>query len=123
MITRDDFFDKYHIAANEMEDLGFSWANLTAIHKDFSGKRAMYRSLLDQFQKAYLDSLLLAGEGERPVVHSPHSRVKDLEHLIAKAVRRRREHSKKCRSMDVSNYERFFTALAGVRCLLLFKAD
>lgn len=123
MITRDRFLDKYHITADEMADSGFSWDELTAIYDDFSGKREVYRGLLDKFQKDYLDPLLLAGEGERPVVHSLHSRVKDPEHLMAKAVRRKCENFKKYRSMDASNYERFFTDLAGVRCLLLFKAD
>lgn len=123
MITCDGFLDKYHITADEMKDSGFSWNDLTAIYEDFSVKRAMYRDVLDQFQKDYLDPLLLAGEDERPVVHSLHSRVKDPEHLMAKAVRRRRENFKKYSSMDASNYERFFTDLAGVRCLLLFKAD
>lgn len=123
MITCNDFLDKYHITSDEMADSGFSWDELMAIHEDFSRKREGYRNLLDQFQRDYLDPLLLAGEGERPVVHSLHSRVKDPEHLMAKAVRRRRENFKKYRGMDVSNYERFFTDLAGVRCLLLFKAD
>lgn len=123
MITRDRFLDKYHITAEEMKDSELSWDDLTAIYDDFSGKQEVYQGQLDRFQKDYLDSLLLAGEGERPVVHSLHSRVKDPEHLMAKAIRRRRENFKKYRSMDASNYERFFTDLAGVRCLLLFKAD
>lgn len=123
MITYDEFCSKYRITDDMMTASGLSWDDLTAMYVDFSGKANQYERILGEFQEVYLGPLLRSKADERPVVHSLHSRVKDPEHLIAKAVRKKIENFKKYEAMNAGNYEKFFTDLAGVRCLLLFKAD
>ena len=74
-----------------MREAGFAWDDQVVMHDDFTGKTGLYESVKRRFQAEYLDCLLQAGGDERPVVHSLRGRVKDPEHLIAKAVRKKAE--------------------------------
>ena len=119
----EEFKQKYCITDDMIANSGLTWEDLIAIQQDFTNKAADYSKILDEFKEKYLNDALVEKDGERAPVHAIRTRVKNPEHLMAKAVKKKLSNFKKYEHMDADNYERFFTDLAGLRCLLLFKAD
>ena len=117
MISKEELLKKYNISEAEFVAADISWEALEYIYNDFSSKRDYYQEKLIRFEKEYL--LNIEGAG----IHSYRTRVKDSEHLIVKIIRKKQENYRKYKNLDQSNYEKFLTDLAGIRCFILFKED
>ena len=101
-----------YLSPESLIKAGITWEELSAIEQDFEKK------LSDYEQAAHgITNVLLKTAG----VHSVRYRVKNPKHLLKKVVRKRC--NDKERVIDLENYEREITDLAGVRVLHLFKSD
>lgn len=117
MITKEELLEKYNLSEEEFEAADISWEDLKFIYDDFSDKKNLYKEILGDFEKHYLDNISEKG------IHSYRTRIKDPEHLIVKIIRKRQENLKKYNQLNRNNYEKFLTDLIGIRCFILFKTD
>ena len=117
MIDKKSLLEKYRISEDYFTAADIEWEDLEYIYNDFSKKIAKYEEISKDFQQEHLSKLSEAG------IHSIRSRVKDPEHLVVKVIRKRQVNTRKYQKLSKDNYEKFFTDLIGIRCLVLFKSD
>lgn len=109
-----EFCKKYNISEERFRESLVSWKCLSLIAEDYNIKRNGH---MDTVRK-YADNLQ-----QCQYVHSLSYRVKDVEHLIEKIIRKNPKSLAKGNSISVSNYENIITDMMGIRVLLLFKED
>lgn len=109
---RRAFLEKYRLAPDAFEKSGVTWADLMGIKAAYEGLRVRL-----QPTASYVAQLI----GQVPEAHSLKVRIKDVEHLLAKVVRKRLDRPE--RVIDVGNYREVITDLVGVRVLHLFKRE
>jgi putative GTP pyrophosphokinase len=109
---RADFLRRYGFTEEQFKQTGLEWEVLDQIRKHHTG---MLQEL--QTTAAYVVERLQTV----PEVHSLKSRIKDADHLVAKAIRKRSED--RDIAIDCTTYENSITDLVGVRVLHLFKDD
>lgn len=114
-ISKDNFFEKYHIP--EDGKYVVNWDHLNEIHTHFLSIRETLTTQAD-----FIANTLRASK----TIHTVRSRVKDPEHLIAKIIRKtpqRREQKGEDFCFTVDNYQDEITDLIGVRAIHIFKED
>ncbi|GIO42282.1 RelA/SpoT domain-containing protein [Paenibacillus apis] len=114
-ISKDEFFEKYHIPEESKEIV--NWDQLNEIHTHFLSIRESLTTQADFIA----NTLRVNGK-----IHTVRSRVKDPEHLIAKIIRKvpqRREQKEKDFCFTVDNYQDEITDLIGVRAIHIFKDE
>jgi ppGpp synthetase/RelA/SpoT-type nucleotidyltranferase len=109
-----EFLAKNNITDADWTNSGCTWDTLSAIADD-------YRSHLDTLRDT---AAFFANRVQTiPHVHSVRWRIKDVDHLLEKIIRKSASGSDKYKSISTLNYKSVVTDLLGVRCLHLFKSD
>ena len=111
---KKDFCKKYNISEDRFRESLVSWDGLSLIAEDYNSKRNEH---MDTVRK-YADNIQRC-----QYVHSLSYRVKDVEHLIEKIIRKNPKFLEKGDSISLSNYEKIITDMMGIRVLILFKED
>lgn len=110
----DNFLERHHISKEKWEKTGLSKDLLSAIAVDYEKNTPIFN------ESAQFLANLLQKCGQ---AHSVRSRIKNVEHLIAKIIRRRIEGEEKYVKIDPTNYSMIITDLIGIRVLHLFKNE
>lgn len=111
---RQRFLLKYNISQDRFRKSLLSWDTLREIADDFEVHRNEH---VDTVQEYALAIQQCSG------VHSLSFRVKDVEHLIEKIIRKNEKYAANGNSITKNNYKEYITDLMGLRVLLLFKED
>jgi Uncharacterized protein conserved in bacteria len=112
-IERDAFLKKYKIKDDFLRS-NISWNELQEIADD-------YERLMPEFQKIavnYVNQL-----NALPEVHSVRFRLKDIEHLIEKIIRKSIEYEETNSVYNIETYLYEITDIIGIRALYVFKSD
>ncbi len=111
-----DFLSENRIGTETWRKANVSWDLLTAIAQEHLSRQVELR------QTAEMCARILQG---LPKVHSVRWRVKDVDHLVEKIIRKRAEGgaNNKYLEIEVRNYHEIVTDLVGLRALHLFKDD
>jgi len=107
-----DFYSRYNLSDESLEDAGLKWTELTAIRKDYES----LNDTLDAVGRFVVDQMISS-----PVIHSINYRLKATDHLLEKIVRKRSENRQ--RIITKENYRTEIKDLIGIRALHLFKED
>lgn len=114
VISKEDFLRINNISEEYWERSGACWENLQAIKHDYLAAieslkefAAMYARVIQQYDH----------------VHSVRWRVKDVDHLLLKIIRKSHEGAEKYKNICVENYRSVLTDLVGIRALHLYKED
>jgi len=115
-MERIGFLNRNKISSEDWDRASIEWQELLAIKDDYLLRK---RQLEDAAE--YVVKTVQGFEG----VHSVRWRVKDVEHLLEKIIRKRCEEkvSKKYQTICAGNYFSVVNDLIGVRALHLFKSD
>jgi Uncharacterized protein conserved in bacteria len=110
----DAFLERTHIRHDEWERAGLDWEDLRRVAADYEAHSAYHRDTAEMFARA----------AQRfDAVHSVRWRVKHVDHVLKKIVRKRASDSAKYADINASNYFEKITDLVGVRLLHLFKDE
>lgn len=115
-VSLSDFLKKNRISSPIWDQADVSWNLLASIAEDY----------LDRQSELAMTAELCARVMQKlPAVHSVRWRVKDVEHLLEKIVRKRATagNGSKYLAISVDNYYEVVTDLVGLRALHLFKDD
>lgn len=113
-VTEGDFKLRNNISAHDWEISGCKWDELVAIANDYIQRRRFLEETAQFFAKVIQTFT---------AVHSVRWRVKDVEHVLEKIVRKRTSKERKYIDINASNYFLKMTDLIGVRALHLFKDE
>lgn len=115
-LTREQFLEKKRISEEVWEKSGCDWAVLRAIADDHVASHESLVATAELFARTLQ---------RMDAVHSVRFRVKDVEHLLEKIVRKcaEDEPKEKYKAISVDNYHQVVTDLVGIRALHLFKDD
>jgi len=112
--TIKKFLDDNLLSEQDWIDSGCIWSELEAIKSDY----------LDRTEELNKTAEFCAGIIQKiPDVHSVRWRVKDVDHVLKKIVRKKAEKKPKYDAISVANYHEIITDLIGVRALHLIKED
>ena len=110
----EDFLADNRITEEKWRASGLTWEELVSIGVDHE----------KQLSHLEATAALMASVVQRfTSVHSVRWRVKDVEHLLSKIVRKRAGGSQKYAAISAENYSEIVTDLIGMRALHLFKSD
>ncbi len=107
----NSFLDKMKISKEDFQKSGVQWKTLKAIKK-------AYKDRVKQYEKIALGYVEELSSFEN--VHTVRYRVKDVDHLLEKIIRKTLEGED---DITVDNYAEKITDIVGVRVLYVFKSD
>ncbi len=111
-MRKNDFYSRYNLSDDILEDADIDWADLKAVKKEYE----KLHETLDAVGRFVIDQMISS-----PVIHSINYRLKDSEHLLEKIIRKKCEN--KNRIINVDNFRTEIKDLIGIRALHLFKED
>ncbi len=109
--------EKYGYNESDLSEADISFEELELIAKDYQKNEQVLRDCVKSFIDEYLYDTEKAG------IHSYRYRIKEIDHLLEKVVRKRKENHKKFEKLDYTNYYKFMTDLIGVRVFFLYRED
>ena len=109
---RNAFLDRFKISRGKFAKATISWNTISDIEADFIRNESEFTRKV----KACADCLQKC-----EYVHSLNYRVKNVEHLIEKIIRKNPDRIKNGTCITASNYRQQITDLMGVRVVLLYK--
>ena len=113
-LKQEEFLARNRISPETWKSATIPWDKLIAIGADHESQAEHLRDSAE----------LIARVIQRfDAVHSVRWRVKDVEHLLEKIVRKRSEKNPKYQDIDATNYFEIVTDLVGIRALHLFKDE
>lgn len=107
----NSFLDKMKISKEDFQKSGVQWKTLKAIKK-------AYKDRVKQYEKIALGYVEELSSFEN--VHTVRYRVKDVDHLLEKIIRKTLEGED---DITVDNYAEKITDIVGIRVLYVFKSD
>lgn len=115
-MTQDEFLTKKDISKQEWEEASIEWKALVEIAQDFCMRQEHFESNAE-----YISARLRTFPG----VHSVRWRIKNIDNLLKKIVRKKLDPNshKKWKDVNVNNYLKVVTDLIGVRALHLIKEE
>jgi putative GTP pyrophosphokinase len=113
-ISLEVFLRRNGITEEIWKQSGCDWTSLVAIARDHEAHYDHLQESAGLFAKVIQ---------KLPRVHSVRWRVKDLEHLLAKIVRKKADGAQKYATITTENYHQLVTDLVGIRALHLFKDE
>lgn len=113
-LSEAEFKKRNSISNSDWEKSECKWEELTAIANHYIQSQKFLEETAQFFAKVIQTF---------SAVHSVRWRVKDVEHVLEKIVRKRAKKEKKYANIDISNYFLIVTDLIGVRALHLFKDE
>ncbi|MBI9097564.1 MAG: RelA/SpoT domain-containing protein [Spirochaetaceae bacterium] len=111
-MRKNDFYVKYNLSDEILENAGTNWTELKSIKKEYE----KMQETLDAVGRFVVDQMISS-----PVIHSINYRLKNAEHLMEKIVRKKSED--KNRNINSENFREEIKDLIGIRALHLFKED
>ena len=116
-MTKQSFFETYHLTDDDLLEADITWEELTLIAEDYRKIESHLREISKSFIDQYLYDIETAG------IHSYRYRIKTVSHVLEKVVRKKRENPEKFKDMDHTNYHMFLTDLIGIRVFFLYRED
>jgi ppGpp synthetase/RelA/SpoT-type nucleotidyltranferase len=113
-LNLQEFKVKNNISNQTWDESGCSWEELCEIAKDYLTKQR----LLEETGQFFANVIQTFA-----AVHSVRWRVKDVEHVLEKIIRKRSKKEKKYANISSKNYFSIITDLIGIRALHLFKDE
>lgn len=113
MINQKDFFKTYN-NENLFYQSGLSWDTLIEIAQDYNEKIESFRKIAGE----YVNQINII-----PEVHSVSFRIKDVEHLLEKIIRKAVEYEDTDTVFNKDTYLVEITDIIGIRALYVFKSD
>lgn len=113
MINQKNFFKTYG-NENLFYQSGLSWNTLNEIANDYNGKVDDFRKIAGE----YVNQINIL-----PEVHSVSFRIKDVEHLLEKIIRKAVEYEDIDTVFNKDTYLVEITDIIGIRALYVFKSD
>lgn len=110
----EQFLTANNISSEDWTKSGCNWEELCLIASDHESNLSHLRSTAEM--------LATAVQGF-PDVHSVRWRVKDVDHVLGKIVRKRVDCVEKYATVSAANYREAITDLIGIRALHLYKED
>lgn len=107
----DLFLNKMKISKEDFEKSGVEWKTLRAIKK-------VYKGNVEQYEKIAFTYVEKLSGFEN--VHTVRYRIKDVDHLLEKIIRKTLEGEK---DINVDNFAEKITDIIGLRVLYVFKSD
>lgn len=114
MMNLEEFLSSNRITKETWDSSGCDWQSLCLIRYDYNARLTSLKASATMYANMVQDIQL---------VHSVRWRLKDVEHLLAKIVRKKADQIPKYSGIDHTNYDSIVTDLIGVRALHLFKSD
>ena len=112
-----EFLETYHLQEEELRQANITWEELALVAEEYGKIEHTLRDIGKDFIDDYLYDIETAG------IHSYRYRTKELEHVLEKIVRKRREDPVKFSHMDHTNYHKYITDLIGIRVFFLYRED
>jgi len=113
-MTLEDFLERNRLTVADWANSGCNWETLSGIAKDHIANNDNLLTTAEMFAR-----MIQRIEG----VHSVRFRIKDVEHLLEKIIRKCCEGVEKYKRITAENYHEVVTDLVGIRALHLFKDD
>lgn len=113
MINQKQFFKEYG-NENIFYQSGLSWNTLMDIAKDYEKKLPRFQNIAVQ----YINQINVL-----PEVHSVKFRLKEIDHLIEKIIRKAVEYEDTDIEFNIDTYLVEITDIIGIRALYVFKSD
>lgn len=111
------FQTKYNIQDWNLAEAGLTWEELLLIGAEYQKIEPKLREIGKSFIDEYLYDIEKAG------IHSYRYRTKQLENVMEKAVRKKRENPEKFGGLDHTNFHKYATDLIGIRVFFLYRED
>ena len=116
-MEREQFLSEYNIDERTLAEANISWQELALIRDEYEKIEVLMHDLGKDFIDDYLYDIDKAG------IHSYRYRTKDVDHLLEKVIRKRRENPEKFKHLDHTNYYKYMTDLIGIRVFFLYRED
>ena len=116
-MEREQFLSEYNIDERTLVEANISWEELALIRDEYEKIEVLMHDLGKDFIDDYLYDIDKAG------IHSYRYRTKDVDHLLEKVIRKRRENPEKFKHLDHTNYYKYMTDLIGIRVFFLYRED
>lgn len=116
-MDKNTFFAEYRLCEDDLIEAGISWEALSLIAEEYGRLEHSLREIGKSFIDEYLYDIETAG------IHSYRYRTKQVEHLLEKIIRKRKENPEKFARLDHTNYYKFVTDLIGIRVFFLYRED
>ena len=116
-MTKQDFFDQFHLSDAELLEANITWDELSLIYQEYKKIEKTLRDIGKSFIDEYLYNIEAAG------IHSYRYRTKTAEHVLEKVVRKKKENPEKFKDLDHTNYYKYATDLIGIRVFFLYRED
>ena len=116
-MEREQFLSEYNIDERTLAEANISWEELALIRDEYEKIEVLMHDLGKDFIDDYLYDIDKAG------IHSYRYRTKDVDHLLEKVIRKRRENPEKFKHLDHTNYYKYMTDLIGIRVFFLYRED
>ena len=116
-MERELFLSEYNIDERTLAEANISWEELALIRDEYEKIEVLMHDLGKDFIDDYLYDIDKAG------IHSYRYRTKDVDHLLEKVIRKRRENPEKFKHLDHTNYYKYMTDLIGIRVFFLYRED
>ena len=116
-MEKQDFLTTYDLKESDLAEAGISWEELALIAEEYHKTESSLREIGKCFIDEYLYDIETAG------IHSYRYRTKEIDHLLEKIVRKRKENPEKFALLDHTNYHKFVTDLIGICVFFLYRED
>ena len=116
-MEREQFLSEYNIDERTLAEANISWEELALIRDEYEKIEVLMHDLGKDFIDDYLYDIDKAG------IHSYRYRTKDVDHLLEKVIRKRKENPEKFKHLDHTNYYKYMTDLIGIRVFFLYRED
>ena len=116
-MEREQFLSEYNIDERTLAEANISWEELALIRDEYEKIEVLMHDLGKDFIDDYLYDIDKAG------IHSYRYRTKDVDHLLEKVIRKRRENPEKFKHLDHTYYYKYMTDLIGIRVFFLYRED
>ncbi len=111
------FLSTYGLDESDLHKADISWEELALIEEEYRNIEHLLHEIGKDFIDEYLYEIDTAG------IHSYRYRTKNVEHLLEKVIRKRKENPEKFKHLDHTNYYKYMTDLIGIRVFFLYRED
>ena len=116
-MDKPTFLATYNLTESDLQEANIPWEELSLIAEEYSKLEHSLREIGKSCIDEYLYDIETAG------IHSYRYRTKQVEHLLEKIIRKRKENPEKFARLDHTNYYKFVTDLIGIRVFFLYRED
>ena len=96
-MNKQEFLEKYNFTEKDLSEANITWKELELIAEEYRKNEQSLRDCGKGFIDEYLYDIEKAG------IHSYRYRIKELEHLLEKVIRKRKENPQKFEKLDTTS--------------------